>query len=247
MAEVHFHIWLYKREPDGTIKTMERDEERYVTRRKANYSLEMFKRERSLAGQVLQCVDGAFCQPPPDWVVRGYTLGGPREVTAEYFIDWTTSIRPSRKLAQGLEKLEQYAARYPDQVVRRPHGGGVCSTSVVNIMHDDCDVYVGRGGRGRPASDWGNPFRIGRAVTVNQLREIEDAGQDPGASAGDVISREMAIALYRSLLDARLARGDLRPEDFAPLQGKRLGCFCKPKACHGDVVAEYADRFRGPY
>ena len=92
------------------------------TRRKANYALELFRRERSLAGQVVQCVDGAFCRPPPDWVVRGATLAGPREFTAEYFIDWTPSIRPSRKLAQGMEKLEQYAENHPDDVVRRPPG-----------------------------------------------------------------------------------------------------------------------------
>ena len=120
MADVHFHIWHYKRDPDGIIRSMERAEEQYHTRRKANYALELFRRERSLAGQVVQCVDGAFCRPPPDWVVRGATLAGPREFTAEYFIDWTTSIRPSRKLAQGMEKLEQYAENHPDDVVRKP-------------------------------------------------------------------------------------------------------------------------------
>jgi len=75
---------------------------------------------RFLRVQVVQCVDGAFCRPPPDWVVRGATLTGPREFTAEYFIDWTPSIRPSRKLAHGMEKLEQYAENHPDDVVRRP-------------------------------------------------------------------------------------------------------------------------------
>ena len=122
MADVHFHIWHYKRDPDGIIRSMERSEDRYDTRRKANYALELFRRERSLAGQVVQCVDGAFCQPPPDWVVRGVTMAGPREFTAEYFIDWTSSIRPSRKLAQGMEKLEQYAENHPDDVVRKPPG-----------------------------------------------------------------------------------------------------------------------------
>ena len=68
MADVHFHIWHYKRDPDGIIRSMERAEDRYDTRRKANYALELFRRERSLAGQVVQCVDGAFCQLPPDWV-----------------------------------------------------------------------------------------------------------------------------------------------------------------------------------
>ena len=80
MADVHFHIWHYKRDPGGIIRSLERTEEQYDTRRKANYALELFRRERSLAGQVVQCVDGAFCRPPPDWVVRGVTLAGPAGV-----------------------------------------------------------------------------------------------------------------------------------------------------------------------
>ena len=121
MADIHFHIWHYERDQDGVIRSMKRAEEQNETRRKANYALEMFRRERSLAGQVLHCVDGAFCQPPPDWVVRGVTLAGPREFTAEYFIDWTMSIRPSRKLSQGMEKLGRYVEHHPDDVMRRPN------------------------------------------------------------------------------------------------------------------------------
>lgn len=31
-------------------------------------------------------------------------------------------------------------------------------------------------------------------------------------------------------------------QDLHELRGKRLGCFCKPKACHGDVLKKYADK-----
>ena len=39
------------------------------------------------------------------------------------------------------------------------------------------------------------------------------------------------------------------PEDTDPefgqrihaLKGKRLGCFCKPYPCHGDIIKEYLD------
>ena len=120
MAELHFHIWLYKRDPDGVIKLMERDDQEFRTRRKANYALEMFRRQRAHAGQVIQCVDGAFCKPPPDWVVRGYTMAGPREFEAEHFIEDTPSIRPSRKLILGLENLTRYAQEHPEDVIRRP-------------------------------------------------------------------------------------------------------------------------------
>ena len=117
MTDVHYQIWLYKRDPDGTIRSMERTNEQFETRRKANDGLQLIRRRSSLAGQVLQCVDQAFCQPPPDLVVRGYSLAGPREVTAEYFIGDTTSIRSSKKIVQSMKKLEEYVRYYPDAVL----------------------------------------------------------------------------------------------------------------------------------
>ena len=39
----------------------------------------------------------------------------------------TPSIRPSRKLTLGIEKLEEYARNYPDDVVRRPLSNPVSS------------------------------------------------------------------------------------------------------------------------
>ncbi|CAO77777.1 conserved hypothetical protein [Pseudomonas virus Yua] len=47
-------------------------------------------------------------------------------------------------------------------------------------------------------------------------------------------SRAEAIARYRAWIVTQ-------PELLAALpalRGKRLGCVCKPKACHGDVLVE---------
>ena len=118
----HYHIWLYGRDADGVIRSMQRDEATFPTRRKANYALEMFRRQQAIAGQVLKCVDEAFCAPPPDWLVLGPTLGGPREVTAEYFIEDTPSIRPVRKLQLGMARLAKYTEEHPDDVLREPGG-----------------------------------------------------------------------------------------------------------------------------
>jgi hypothetical protein len=66
---------------------------------------------------------------------------------------------------------------------------------------------------GRP-SKWGNPFTIGRDGT-----------------------REQVIEKYRRWIMTQ-------PELLAALpglKGRVLGCWCKPKACHGDVLAELAD------
>jgi hypothetical protein len=66
-------------------------------------------------------------------------------------------------------------------------------------------------GRG---SKWGNPYRIG--IDGN---------------------RETVIAKYELFL--RASPGLLRA--LPTLRGKVLGCYCKPAACHGDVLARLAD------
>ena len=63
----------------------------------ANRALEMFRRKHCIAGQVLQCVDGAFCEPPPDWVVQGHTLGCPMAVARNTS---SNGLRPFGPLAR---------------------------------------------------------------------------------------------------------------------------------------------------
>jgi hypothetical protein len=67
---------------------------------------------------------------------------------------------------------------------------------------------------GRP-SKWGNPFVVGRD--------------------GD---RETVIEKYRTWI---MGQDELLAE-LHELRGKRLGCWCAPQACHGDVLAELANR-----
>ena len=64
-------------------------------------------------------------------------------------------------------------------------------------------------GRG---SKWGNPFVIGKDGT-----------------------REEVINKYEKYL---LNNPELL-NSLHELKGKTLGCFCKPKACHGDVLVKY--------
>jgi hypothetical protein len=95
---------------------------------------------------------------------------------------------------------------------------------VVNIrdlpdgwQYDKRYVYIGRESRAKrlAASIWENPFRIGEGRT-----------------------REAVIKAYRERLEASpdlLAR-------IHELEGKRLVCWCAPRPCHGDVLAEYVER-----
>jgi hypothetical protein len=64
-------------------------------------------------------------------------------------------------------------------------------------------------------SIWGNPFVINEAV-------------------GD--TREVVIEKYRKYLHQQLVQGNIKIQQLRDLHGKSLGCFCKPKACHGDII-----------
>lgn len=91
-------------------------------------------------------------------------------------------------------------------------------TKVVHNRKDDFDVYIGR------PSKWGNPF-----------------SHLPGAGEFLVRDRTEAIYKYREWIKTQ-------PQllaDLGELRGKTLGCWCKPKPCHGDVLAELADGERG--
>lgn len=67
-------------------------------------------------------------------------------------------------------------------------------------------VYIGRG------SPWGNLFIIGK----------------PHPHTGKPMTRDDVCDLFESKILPTL--------DLAPLQGKDLVCFCKPKRCHGDSL-----------
>lgn len=66
---------------------------------------------------------------------------------------------------------------------------------------------------GRP-SRWGNPFVIGKDGT-----------------------REQVIAKYREWV----VQQPTLMRDLHTLAGERLACFCAPKPCHGDVLADLVE------
>lgn len=89
-------------------------------------------------------------------------------------------------------------------------------TTVVNRRAEAFDIYIGRG------SIWGNPYTHLTGAT----RAMYFVG-----------SRDEAIDSYREHL---MSRPDLLAQ-IPTLKGKRLGCYCKPARCHGDILAELAD------
>jgi hypothetical protein len=101
-------------------------------------------------------------------------------------------------------------------------------THVINIADSTTRNYVYIGRPRDPAKvrgiDWGNPFSHTRESNARWI----------------VDSREEAVAKYEGWLARRYAQGKVKLHDLAALYGRTLGCFCKPHACHGDVLAKAA-------
>lgn len=91
-------------------------------------------------------------------------------------------------------------------------------TRAVNIRREEFDVYVGRKGHGY-LGFFGNPF--GRA----------------GAK------REEAIRFFKTWFLRRVLEDREFLVSVLELRGMRLGCFCKPLACHSDVYVDFIEAF----
>jgi len=90
-------------------------------------------------------------------------------------------------------------------------------TTVVNIYQGEYDVYIGRAGKGQDGY-FGNPIKLA-----------------PGEARGSTLEK------YREYFFGRLTGDPEFKYRIHQLKGKKLGCFCKPHACHGDVIKEYLD------
>jgi hypothetical protein len=88
---------------------------------------------------------------------------------------------------------------------------------VVNIGRSRYDVYIGRAGK-RQDGYFGNPFRVGRDGT-----------------------REQVIEKFRAWFENRIVADPAYRKRVLALKGKRLGCFCSPLACHGQIIADWVN------
>lgn len=102
---------------------------------------------------------------------------------------------------------------------------------VVHCKQATYDVYIGRQ---RSGLHFGNPFGI--------------AGIPSGLVSRTFTTRAEAIAAYREWLTG-VNYAEVEPErrrwivqQLKNLRGKRLGCFCRPLACHGDVLVELSQQ-----
>lgn len=97
------------------------------------------------------------------------------------------------------------------------------TTTVVHMKRkdgevvQDCDVYIGRacnmGGWRLKKSEWHNPFFV----------------KEEG--------RQAALDKY----EKHVRENEGLMSKLETLRGKRLGCWCAPDMCHGDVLVKLLD------
>lgn len=86
-------------------------------------------------------------------------------------------------------------------------------TKVVNKQTtNNYDLYIGRG------TPWGNPFAISHGE---------------GPDRADVIEK------YKEFFNEKIETDENFKRGIIGMRGLRIGCFCKPAPCHGDVIANY--------
>ncbi len=108
-------------------------------------------------------------------------------------------------------------------------------TIIVNLSNDSYDEYIGRGieyhthmnARGIKPSEngWlGNPHPIGWCDICDEYH-----------------TRIECIEKFKQDYNKKINKNPEFQQSVLALSGKRLGCYCKPKECHGDVIKEWIE------
>lgn len=99
-------------------------------------------------------------------------------------------------------------------------------TTIVNVTKTDSyDEYLGRENRsyGLSESIHHNPYKL------------------------DNHTRQEAIDNFAVYFYHRLLSDKSYFDQLYEVKGKTLACWCAPKDCHGDVIANFVDRLEEPY
>ena len=89
------------------------------------------------------------------------------------------------------------------------------TTRVVNLRYERFNIYIGRPNSRYPDAKWGNPFVVNIHRTQDEV-----------------------VKMHREWI---MKQPELLAQIPIELKDKVLGCYCKPKPCHGDTLAELAD------
>jgi hypothetical protein len=100
------------------------------------------------------------------------------------------------------------------------------TTRVVNLRKEPFDVYIGRAGHGQDGY-FGNPYAVNH--TCGRCGEFHDKPLT-------------TLFCFKAYFEERVATDPEFRARVLSLKGKTLGCFCKPKACHGDLIVEWLNK-----
>ena len=93
---------------------------------------------------------------------------------------------------------------------------------VVHHKKEDYDVLIDR------TSKWGCPFSYRQGTKAQFI----------------LPTRKEAIEAYKEWITN--GDGKYLLDDLYELRGKTLGCWCKPKTCHGDILVELVNNLDKP-
>ena len=99
-------------------------------------------------------------------------------------------------------------------------------------MADENNVYIGRKGIVFVPNDTGEKERWPKInskwCNPYNLKEY---------------SRDECIDKYRTYIERKIKNNEITIDELKDLSGKTLGCWCKPEACHGDVIVEMFEKY----
>ena len=95
--------------------------------------------------------------------------------------------------------------------------------TTVGHIRQPYDVYIGRRGHGEDGY-FGNPHSVGYCGECQKTHTREDAIQE-----------------YVKYFELRITEDATFRKRILELKGKRLGCFCAPRECHGDVIVQWLE------
>lgn len=173
----------------------------------------------SMAGQLAMKYGIPQSQFPAKWDTFGRAAGPLRNIEMlNERADVVWAFHNNLALSRGTLHLVKEALKRDMPVeyfftpaVHNLHSLGVAWTSIPSY------VYIGRKGRGYTGK-WGNPV----------IRGIQCPNCGRTHTDNNTIVR-----CYEEMLSRCV---DHDPSYLEPLRGKHLVCFCKPAACHGDVI-----------
>lgn len=95
-------------------------------------------------------------------------------------------------------------------------------------MNDSDNVYIGRSGVvfidkqrfPKISSNFANPFKIGKDG-----------------------NRDEVIQKYETYIRNKLKNNHILQQELIEMKGKKLGCWCAPDPCHGNVLIQLIEEY----